>query len=94
MFQIGHCTLFNANMNKYGRKIIKKYFFQYSRGTVKDFPGFDARADAEALRKAMKGLGKSYGSCSVNEEGIISIVCVCVVLSLDLAAAYFYLPNG
>lgn len=26
---------------------------------MKDFSGFDARADAEALRKAMKGMGKS-----------------------------------
>lgn len=27
-----------------------------------DFPGFDERADAEALRKAMKGLGESTSS--------------------------------
>lgn len=25
-----------------------------------DFPGFDSRADAETLRKAMKGLGKLH----------------------------------
>lgn len=31
---------------------------QYTRGTVTAFTPFDARADAEALRKAMKGMGK------------------------------------
>uniref|UniRef100_A0AC11CFQ2 Uncharacterized protein n=1 Tax=Ovis aries TaxID=9940 RepID=A0AC11CFQ2_SHEEP len=33
---------------------------QVLRGTVTDFPGFNERADAETLRKAMKGL--EYGS--------------------------------
>uniref|UniRef100_A0A8C5XQK7 Annexin n=1 Tax=Microcebus murinus TaxID=30608 RepID=A0A8C5XQK7_MICMU len=33
---------------------------QLPKGTVSDFPGFDERADAETLRKAMKGL--EYGS--------------------------------
>ncbi|KAM8938973.1 annexin A5 [Pelodytes ibericus] len=38
-----------------------------ARGTVKDFPGFKANEDAEALRKAMKGLG-------TDEETILKLL--------------------
>lgn len=39
--------------------IFKKSFcFQEFRGTLKDFPGFNANSDAEALYNAMKGFGK------------------------------------
>uniref|UniRef100_A0A2R8NFT5 Annexin n=2 Tax=Callithrix jacchus TaxID=9483 RepID=A0A2R8NFT5_CALJA len=40
---------------------------QVPRGTVTDFPGFDERADAETLRKAMKGLG-------TDEESILTLL--------------------
>ncbi|KAM4707744.1 annexin A5 [Discoglossus pictus] len=38
-----------------------------NRGTVKDFSGFNANADAEALRKAMKGLG-------TDEDAILKVL--------------------
>uniref|UniRef100_A0A0P6JGS6 Annexin n=1 Tax=Heterocephalus glaber TaxID=10181 RepID=A0A0P6JGS6_HETGA len=40
---------------------------QALRGTVTTFPGFDDRADAETLRKAMKGLG-------TDEEAILTLL--------------------
>uniref|UniRef100_I3MPF2 Annexin n=1 Tax=Ictidomys tridecemlineatus TaxID=43179 RepID=I3MPF2_ICTTR len=40
---------------------------QALRGTVTAFPGFDDRADAETLRKAMKGLG-------TDEESILTLL--------------------
>ncbi|XP_003477055.2 annexin A5 [Cavia porcellus] len=40
---------------------------QVLRGTVTAFPGFDDRADAETLRKAMKGLG-------TDEEAILTLL--------------------
>lgn len=39
-------------------------------GTIKDAPNFDAAKEAEALRKAMKGLG-------TDEKAIINVVCKC-----------------
>ncbi|OCT97313.1 annexin A3 [Xenopus laevis] len=38
-----------------------------SRGTVKDFPGFSAGRDADAIRKAIKGLG-------TDEDSLINIL--------------------
>ncbi|XDC58424.1 hypothetical protein R6Z07M_009606 [Ovis aries] len=43
---------------------------QVLRGTMTDFPGFDERADAETLRKAMKGLG-------TDEESILTLLTSC-----------------
>ncbi|KAF6305736.1 annexin A5 [Rhinolophus ferrumequinum] len=40
---------------------------QVLRGTVTDYPGFDAKADAETLRNAMKGLG-------TDEESILTLL--------------------
>ena len=34
-----------------------------TQGTVKDYSSFNGKQDAEALRKAMKGLGKFLELC-------------------------------
>lgn len=38
--------------------ILVLYFLQATRGSVKPFVNFNAKHDAEVLRKAMKGIGK------------------------------------
>lgn len=38
--------------------ILVLYFLQESRGSVKPFVNFNAKHDADILRKAMKGIGK------------------------------------
>ena len=43
------------------------YFLIQQEGTLKPYAGFDAEADAEKLRKAMKGLG-------TNEDAITSVL--------------------
>ncbi len=40
------------------RFILVLYFLQATRGSVKPFVHFNAKQDAEVLRKAMKGIGK------------------------------------
>lgn len=58
---------------------------------MKDFQGFDARADAEICRKAMKGLGKNLLSNIVGMNGLVWGHILTVASFLDLVITHLYL---